>query len=72
MVTLKRLRVSGVAVSALIRITPGKECGTENVRARLVRGCAKELVVPLTQLSFAPETYGVFPERWKEANIIII
>ena len=71
--TLCRLHVTEAAVrSALLSITSNKACGTDNVSARVIVECAEELVVPLTKICAASVSSGVFPDRWKEANIIPI
>ena len=65
--------VSDVAVrSALRLLAPNKACGTDNISARVIVECAEELVVPLTKICRISVAGGVFPERWKQANIIPI
>ena len=58
--------------SALLSVAPGKACGADSISARIVTECAEELVVPITKLCNASVRSGVFPERWKQANIIPI
>ena len=58
--------------SALLSINPNKACGTDNVSARVIAECAQELVTPLTKICAVSVRSGVFPERWKQANIIPI
>ena len=69
--SLSRLCVSEAAVrSALLSVAPGKACGADNISARIIVECAEELVVPITKLCNASVRSGVFPSRWKQANII--
>ena len=49
-----------------------KACGPDNVSARIIVECAEELVTPLTKICNASIRSGVFPDRWKQANIIPI
>ena len=68
---LSRLHVSQAAVrAALAMVSPNKACGTDNISARIVTECADELVIPLTKICSLSVRSGVFPERWKQANII--
>ena len=70
---LSRLCVSEAAVrKALLSVAPGKACGVDNISARIIVECAEELVVPITKICSASVSCGVFPERWKQANIIPI
>ena len=66
-----QIRVSEAAVrDALAMVTPNKACGTDNISARIITECADQLVTPLTKICNLSVTSGVFPERWKQANII--
>ena len=68
---MNRLHVSEAAVrAALNMVSPNKACGTDNISARIITECANELVVPLTKICKLSVMSGVFPERWKQANII--
>ena len=42
------------------------------ISARIISECAEELVVPITKICSASVRHGVFPNRWKQANIIPI
>ena len=65
------MRVSEAAVrDALAMVTPNKACGTDNISARIITECADQLVTPLTKICNLSVTSGVFPERWKQVNII--
>ena len=69
--TLDKLHVSEAAVrAALAMVSPNKACGTDNISARVIIECADELVVPLTKICNMSVRSGVFPERWRQANII--
>ena len=70
---LSRFCVSESAVRAALKSVPvNKACGPDNVSARIIVECAEELVTPLTKICNASLRSGVFPERWKRANIIPI
>ena len=56
--------------AALALVSPNKACGTDNISARIIIECADELVTPLTKICNMSVSTGVFPERWKQANII--
>lgn len=69
--TLNELRISEAAVRAAIEmVSPNKACGADNISARIIIECADELAVPLTKLCNLSVRSGIFPERWKRANII--
>ena len=71
--TLPQLCVSEATVrNALLSVAPGKACGVDNISARIITECAEELVVPITKICSASVREGVFPERWKRANIVPI
>ena len=57
---------------ALAMVSPKKACGTDNISARIIIECADELVVPLTKMCNHSVRSGVFPERWRQANIILL
>ena len=59
-------------LAALSSIAPNKACGPDNISARVITECANELAVPLTKICRASVQCGVFPKRWKQANIILI
>ena len=61
-----------VVRTALKSIPMNKACGPDNVSARIIVECAEELVTPLTKICNASIRSGVFPDRWKQANIIPI
>lgn len=70
---LARLNVCESAVLAALKsVSPCKACGPDNISARILTECADELVVPLTKICRASFSAGVFPTRWKQANIISI
>ena len=69
--TMSQLHVSESDVrAALAMISPNKACGTDDISARIIIECTDELVVPLTKICNLSVMSGVFPERWKRANII--
>ena len=70
---LCELHVSDVAVkNALLAVTSNKACGADNVSARIIVECKEELVIPLTKICKLSVRTGIFPKKWKEANIIPI
>ena len=58
--------------AALNQLTQNKACGPDNISARIILECREELVVPLTKICSMSVASGVFPERWKRANIVPI
>ena len=70
---LSQLHVSESSIrSALSSLAPNKACGPDNISARIIIECREELVVPLTKICRLSVSYGVFPAKWKSANIIPI
>ena len=70
---LPRFHVSEDAVRRALKSVPSnKACGPDNISARIICECAEELVAPMTKISNASLRSGVFPERWRQANIIPI
>ena len=70
---LTRFHVTDAAVLAALKaVSPYKACGPDNISARVVAECAEELAVPLAILCRASVSSGVFPKRWKSANIVPI
>ena len=68
---ITRFHVTDAAVLAALKaISPYKACGPDNISARIVAECAEELAVPLAILCRASVSSGVFPKRWKSANIV--
>ena len=57
---------------ALRSVSPNKACGPDNISARIISECANELVAPLVKIFRLSVGSGVFPKRWKQANIIPI
>ena len=49
-----------------------KACGPDGISARIVSECAGELSVPLAKLCDMSLQQGVFPFRWKQANIVAL
>ena len=49
-----------------------KACGPDGISARIVSECAGELSVPLAKLCDMSLRQGVFPFRWKQANIVAL
>ena len=47
-----------------------KACGPDGISARIVHECASELSVPLAKLCDMSMQQGVFPLKWKQANIV--
>ena len=71
--SLSQLHVGETEVLAALKaVSPYKACGPDNISARIVAECAAELAVPLTVLYRASVQSGVFPKRWKNANIVPI
>ena len=69
--SLDEFTVTDSAVlSALKSVAPNKACGADNISARIISECANELVVPMTKICNLSVRGGIFPERWKQANII--
>ena len=69
--TLPRLSVSESAVrSALLQLNQTKACGPDNFSAKIILECADQLVSPLTKIFAKSVETGLFPNLWKEANII--
>ena len=69
--SLPRLVVSEASVRAALKSVPAnKACGPDDISVRIIVECADELVVPITKLCNASISTGVFPDRWKQANII--
>ena len=58
--------------AALKSVHTNKACGPDDISARIIAECADELVTPVTKICNASISSGVFPERWKQANIIPI
>ena len=63
---------SGDVRRLLLSIPRDKACGPDNVSARIIRECAEELVAPLTILCQMSFDQGVFPSKWKQANVVPI
>ena len=61
-----------VVLTALKSVPVSKACGPDDMSARIIAECADELAVPITKICNASISSGVFPERWKQANIIPI
>ena len=53
-------------------MTQNKACGTDNISARIIIECREQLVIPLIKICNLSLTSGVFPARWKSANIVPI
>ena len=47
-----------------------KACGPDNISAKIIHECAEQLTVPLTKIFNNSMNSGIFPDLWKEANII--
>ena len=70
---LSCFHVTEAAVRAALKSVPtNKACGPDDISARIIAECADELVTPVTKICNASISSGVFPERWKQANIIPI
>ena len=71
---LPALNVISVApdkVCAILKSIPAnKACGPDGISARIVQECASELSVPLAKLCHISLRQGVFPAKWKQANIV--
>ena len=66
----------GISEGAVLRLLEdvkvNKACGPDGISARIVRECAREIATPLTILFRQSLTQGIFPNKWKEANIVPI
>ena len=62
----------GDVLRILNAIECNKACGPDGISARIVRECAVELAVPLTVLYKQAILQGIFPDKWKMANIVPI
>ena len=56
----------------LRELSVSKACGLDGLSARILRGCADELVAHLSKLFRISLTSGIFSEQWSEANIVPI
>ena len=67
------VRVSQDKVHLILKsINASKACGPDNLSARIIHECAGELSVPVSKLCALSLRRGVFPKRWKQANIVPI
>ena len=70
---LNRITVSVDRVCAVLKfIRATKACGPDGISARIVHECATELSVPLAKLCNISLRLGLFPSKWKQANIVPI
>ena len=60
----------GVVQAILESIPANKACGPDGISARIIRECCEELAVPLVKICQKSLRHGVFPEKWKQANIV--
>ena len=68
---MSNIHVTESAVrAALAMVSPHKACGTDNISARIITECVNELAIPITKLCNLSVSSGVFPRRWKQANIV--
>ena len=68
---LNHIAVSpGTVCDILKSIHVTKACGPDGISARIVHECASELSVPLAKLCDMSMQQGVFPLKWKQANIV--
>lgn len=71
--TLSSVTISEHEVRQHLRgINPHKACGPDGISGRIIGECSEELTVPLTILFNACLSDSLFPQIWKEANIIAI
>ena len=69
--SLNKFNISrGKVESLLLSLDRHKACGPDGLSARILSECARELAVPIEILCRLSVEQGVFPKRWKEANII--
>ena len=54
----------------LLELDRHKACGPDDLSARILRECAREIAVPLEILCRLSVEQGVFPSRWKQANVV--
>ena len=68
---LNHFRVPHGKVRALLsEIGKHKACGPDGLSARIIQECAAELAIPLEIICTLSVDQGVFPQPWKDANII--
>ena len=68
---LNSITVSPDRVCAILKSTRAtKACGPDGISARIVQECACELSVPLAKLCNMSLRQGIFPSKWKQANIV--
>ena len=60
----------GKVESLLLSLDKHKACGPDGLSARILRECARELAIPIEMLCRLSVEQGVFPDRWKQANVI--
>ena len=56
--------------SILSSLNAHKACGPDNISSRIILECAEQLTVPLTMICKLSVKQGVFPTKWKEANVV--
>ena len=63
--------MSEAAVCAALKtISPNKACGTDHISARGVIERTEETATPRTKILHSSVVSGVFPEKWKQADIV--
>ena len=69
--TLSRMSVTPFRIAALLSsVDKSKSCGPDGLSAVILKECADILSNPLSIIFNKCLTTGIFPEKWKEANII--
>ena len=70
---MNHITVSPDRVCDLLKSIPvTKACGPDGISARIVNECACELSVPLARICAMSLEQGIFPLKWKQANIVPI
>ena len=63
--------VSSSSISSILdTLNVHKASGPDDISARIIRECANQLVVPITIICQLSLKQGVYPSKWKEANIV--
>ena len=63
--------VSASSISSILNnLNVHKASGPDNISARVIKECAVPLVAPIAIICKLSIEQGIFPSRWKEANIV--
>ena len=68
---LNSITVSPDRMCAILKSTRAtKACGPDGISARIVQECASDLSVSLAKVGNMSLQQGIFPSKWKQANIV--